>query len=95
MDVDFENLGSERRHEVLRESSILILHGAWELRRITEAGKIYQHLYLRKILYIPMEKTAEGGIRPLLRLPPFTAFPLILVLRDSVLWDLQIDKLEK
>jgi hypothetical protein len=42
-----------------------------------------------------MEETAKSSIRPFLGLPPFTAFSLVLVLRDSFFGNLQIDKLEK
>jgi len=48
-----------------------------------------------EILYIPMEETAEGGIRPFLRFPPLTTLPLVLVLRDRFFGDLQIDELEE
>lgn len=79
VDIDLEDLRRERRDKVLRERAIRILQRARELRRVPK----------------PVEQPPQRRIRPLLRLPPLAALPLVLVLRHRVLGDLQVHELEE
>jgi len=79
MQEDLDDLGGEGVHETVSESTVLFLQGAGELRRIA----------------ISSVEPAKGSIRPLFGLPPFAPFPLVLVHRDRILGNLEIDDLEE
>ena len=76
---DLDDLRGKGVHETVSESAVLVLQGAGELGRIAVS---------------PVE-AAKGSIRPLFGLPPFAPFPLVLVCRDRVLRNLEIDNLEE
>ena len=85
-DVEFDlmqeyldDLGGKGVHKTVGESTVLVLQGAGELGWIP----------------ISSVEAAKGSISPLLCLPPFAPFPLVLVCRDSVLGNLEIDDLEE
>ena len=75
LEVDAQDLRSERGNEVLRKCAILFLHRRRELARVTEA----------------MEKPSKDRICPLLRRPPFRTFTLLRVSRDGISGELEVD----
>ena len=79
MQVNLENFRSKCRHKVLSERGIVLLHRARELGGVAEA----------------IEQSAEDAISPLLRFPPLATFALILILRNCLLRNLEVDDLEK
>ena len=79
MQEDLDDLGGKGVHETVSESTVLLLQGAGELRRIA----------------VSSVEAAKGSIRPLFGFPPFASFPLVLICRDRVLGNLEIDDLEE
>jgi hypothetical protein len=76
---DLDDLRSKCVHETVSESTVLLLEGTRELRRIT----------------VSSVEAAKRSIRPLLCLPPFAPFPFVLICGDRILGDLEIDDLEE
>ncbi len=64
---------------MLRERAVVLLQAARELRRVAEA----------------VEEAAEDLVRPLLRLPPFGAFTLVLVFGNGIRGDLEPHDVEE
>jgi hypothetical protein len=77
--VNLNDLRGEGVDKTISKSTILLLEGAGELGWIT----------------VSTVEAAEGGICPLLGLPPFASFPFVLIRRHRITGNLEIDNLEE